>query len=304
MPAILTQPQRFVLPSSGRLVNPACPVNWAHPLNAGRILWWSIVGNPGWRGSNVFHDLVRGAGHNPNDGTFQSIGSGSFPRWMGSLGQPGSIGCLKMTGTSTSVGAYVSCANVSNIISSLSSISIAIWANLPASVSWNQSLVGMRNEIAPSNSDGPGAFYINLLTSGVYETRFRNGSGTAVTVPNYSFNSGWKRLIATYDGTTLSLFVNGSLAVSAAASLGTFGQNGVPFSIGRTGGISSNNLQGMPSVSATDAALWSRALSAQDVALDYQLSRQGYPNVLNYLGTTEYSFPTESNAGNFFLCMG
>ncbi len=69
-------------------VDPACPINWSHPLNTGLIGEWAIVPNSGWRGSLLLRDLVRG-GHYPHDGTLTN-----GPVWQGSRGRPGSYGSL------------------------------------------------------------------------------------------------------------------------------------------------------------------------------------------------------------------
>lgn len=64
------------------LVDPACPLDWSHPLNRGLVSRWKVVPNSGWRGGLTFRDLVRG-GKKPNDGTL----SGTVWRGGGIYGQ-------------------------------------------------------------------------------------------------------------------------------------------------------------------------------------------------------------------------
>jgi hypothetical protein len=88
------------------IVNPACPVNWAHPLNRGLRCWLRAIPNSGWRGALKWHDLVRG-GRRANDGTLTA-----GPAWTGPRGRPGGHGAILFDGTDDLVslanGAFIS----------------------------------------------------------------------------------------------------------------------------------------------------------------------------------------------------
>lgn len=93
----------------GSFVDPACPVDWDHPLNRGLVGFWKIVPNSGWR----IRNLVRPA----NGGTI--VGG----TWKGPSGQKTAWGSLQFTGT----GHHVDVGNVDNTIGTASkSLTVAI----------------------------------------------------------------------------------------------------------------------------------------------------------------------------------
>jgi hypothetical protein len=94
-------------------------------------------------------------------------------------------------------------------------------------------------------TDGPGAFFINLLSTGQFQGRFRNNSGTAADL-NAAFSTNqWIFVGLTYDGATLTLYTNGVAAASGPAS-GTFGTGNLPFYLGGTGYEPTYNLPNFP----------------------------------------------------------
>lgn len=87
MPSLLTH--------DGALIDPACPVDWSHPLNQDLILDLTVIPNSGWRGGKLLRDLVRGAGHFPHDATFVAS-----PAWVGG-NRPGGCGAMKFLSASS-----------------------------------------------------------------------------------------------------------------------------------------------------------------------------------------------------------
>lgn len=57
----------------GAFVDPACPLDWSHPLNVGLVAEWAVLPNSGWQGGATVHDLsLRRSRHD------LTVGGGSF----------------------------------------------------------------------------------------------------------------------------------------------------------------------------------------------------------------------------------
>jgi hypothetical protein len=119
---------------------------------------------------------------------------------------------------------------------------------------------GFRND---ANAD----FYILQLSGSNIEARLRNSSGTVYTITyngNLNLNT-WNHFVLSYNGSTLTLYHDGSSASSIPAT-GTISSMNEAFNIGLTP-FSGNNFyfQGR----MDDLGLWSRALSSSEVSTLY-----------------------------------
>ncbi len=117
---------------------------------------------------------------------------------------------------------------------------------------------GFRSE---SNFD----FYILQLTATQVECRYRNNSGVVYDILfNGLLMNAWNHFVFTFNGTQTEVFHNG-VSVGTTPVSGTITNGNVPFEVGKT--------QFGPPFWTTgkfdDAALWSRALTASEVASLY-----------------------------------
>ena len=85
----------------------------------------------------------------------------------------------------------------------------------------------------------------------------------------------WHRLLGTAAGATRSLYVDGVLAGASAFGNGT---GTAPLWIGNNSTLASSMTGAVD-----DIRVWSRALTAEEARADYDLSRRGYPGMLNCL---------------------
>lgn len=196
-------------------VNP--PANQPNNFTNGLVAWYPLAGE------------ISDYSGNGNDG----MGIGTLTYTSGPLSVADTA--LGFDGVDN----YVYANNVSELITNSTAISITGWIH-PNDANADYGCFGFR---APA--DGPGAFYINTLSTGNYEARFRNSSGGAVTI-NAPFTTGkWTFVALTYDGSTLTIYTNGVAAASAPAS-GYFGVGNLPFYIGGTGYTPTGSLPDFP----------------------------------------------------------
>jgi Concanavalin A-like lectin/glucanases superfamily/Fibronectin type III domain len=196
----------------------------------GLVAWYPLNGN------------LNDASTNGNNAT----GAGAIAYVPGPLNAANTA--LAFDGADT----YVYDNNLSSTIANSPGISMTGWIH-PNNTNAVYGCYGFR---APS--DGPGAFYIDLITPYDYEARFRNSSGTAVTLNAPYAPGSWIFAGLTYDGSTLTLYTNGVAAASAPAS-GNFGVSNLPFYLGGTGyfGPTAN----LPNFPMSGVRLYNSALS-------------------------------------------
>lgn len=130
------------------------------------------------------------------------------------------------------------------------------------------------------NGDDPGDQFTFLYgLAGTGKPQFFTTNGSAASTVGTAAGSGamvvgqWHHLVATHDGTTGSCYLDGVLQGTATGTL-----NASPTTALRFG----NNIYGDGAYtgSMSDVAIWSRCLSAADVARLYAESRLGYPSML------------------------
>jgi Concanavalin A-like lectin/glucanases superfamily len=142
----------------------------------------------------------------------------------------------------------------------LATMACETWVNLYGITPANSPAVLLGTDSSPS-ADSKG-FLLSLTESAGdwYPVISAYGSAAATVTSSVPVAaSGWSYVIATYDGTTLRLYLNGALTGSAALS-GTIPAGSVPLSAGTCN--SAGWLDGV----LGQAALYSTALSAADIA--------------------------------------
>jgi hypothetical protein len=269
------------------ILDPRCPVNWKHPLNRGRVGWWMVPPNPGWRGGLTFRDLVRG-GRKPNDGTLVN-----GPVWRGTK-RPGGWGALEFTGTS---GQDVSTAN--DFLVGMTAYSWACWVRADGAPDATERAVW-----TVDGNDTTLAFYWGHPSSAFrFAALQRDSAGNYFTV---AYGSGtadrWYHVAGTWDGTNLRLYVDG-LAVSSPTAVTSLRSLTTAKSLQMGNAATNVPFDGQ----IDDLSIWrDRALTASAIQALHQQSRQGYPDLLNWLPARTWSFPsqpvtTSTGAGSIVL---
>lgn len=235
-------------------------VNRRHPLNRGRVAWWLCL--PHLSGTQTWYDLM-----GSNHGKLTNMANASNG-WQPTF-RPGGRGQVLFDGSA----GYVSIpSSVIGKLSLAAGATVAVWACPTRSLTEYDALFdatsGGQTGRQCSAFLGGSASQIYCAFAGT------PGGGVSLSIP-LSLGT-WYRFAFAVTPTVTSVFVNGVLA-------GQIAQSGESFSaalvwIGgnpSTGGHAFGGLQ-------DDFCVWSRALSAQEVLADYNLSRRGYPGVLNF----------------------
>jgi hypothetical protein len=242
------------------------PVDTDHPLNHKRLAWWLTL--PELAGGQSWYDIM---GLYP--GTLQ--GMGATAGWRTTT-RPGAWGSVLFDGTSGHDVLITS--SFTTLALTGGPLSIAAWVNTSSN---NVTLV--------SHMPNGGSFSGWEMTCGQGVTLghcgFWNGSGWVQGGTVFS-DGNWHRVIVTNNGTTTSFYLDGKPDGSSAhagpnaPSAGLF--------LGSRAGGSSAPLSG----SLDDVSIWGRVLSPLEARQDYDLSRQGYPGVLNRMSAAFYSIPS------------
>jgi hypothetical protein len=150
----------------------------------------------------------------------------------------------------------------SSMIAGSSNISLTMWVNpmnpAPTFPDFD-GFAGIRN-----NTDAD--FYILHLNSTSVEARFRNSSGTNfdIVATGVTLNT-WQHFALTYDGTTLTLYVNGVIAGSVAAS-GTIANTSESLYLGNLVFQGTNFLL---NGKLDEVSLWSKTLTQAEIDCIY-----------------------------------
>lgn len=240
----------------GDPINLANPVNWSHPLNRGRVGWW--IGLPPRDGGLGYYDLC-GLNHGTLNGGLA---------W-GGTSRPGGYSELRGDGTAK----YVDCGNGPAIgVTSNMSFACSVKLNATGTFVFAGKDASSGGRAWDLDTTGSGArFYVNGGSNGI-----ANG-GTSLLANT------WYRLVGTYRNNggvngTLTVYINGIGDGGA-----TTGDTSVPTATAalRLGSRSYSGFEQYVNGSYDDFTLWNRELTAAEVAADYELSRTGYPGVLN-----------------------
>ncbi len=242
-----------------------------HPLNEGRVAWWLTLpvrfGGPAW------WDLVRGS-----QGTLTGFAAG---HGWNTASNPGATGSISFSGSE-----YVSTTKSSP--AGTNNITVACWVN-PAVLTrgdlvtaWNNgATVGDQFDLLYGLSSGKPQFYISSglanISSGASSVAMSTGT--------------WYRVVGIFRNGTLGVYLNGINTAFSTPAI-TLG-SGAKIRLG-------NNINGDGPFSGylNDCAVWNRGLSDVEIALDYKLSRQGYPGVLRRRQRVAYSTPPSPPASS------
>lgn len=232
------------------------PVNRVHPLNRGRIGWWLPL--PHRYGGPCLYDLVSGF-----PASLEGFTSGNG--WT-TFAPPGQIGSLSYAGSQ-----YVQAFHSSYL--NAATMTVAAWINCASASAGTLRMIATRDAASTGNRE----FQFRLNGNQVEFIAFIGGSAHTVTGVGSVGDNNWHWVAATFDGAYLKTWIDGALDNSLAQSgsidtgaidlyLGTYSVS--PPSYAMTGHIA-------------EASLWSRPLSAADMASYYRLCLQGYPGILH-----------------------
>jgi len=251
-------------------INMVSPVNWAHPLNRGLVGWWLVM--PGISSGSRFTDLT-----NPgNSGNHGALFGMSNTNWLGSS-RSGSYGELDFDGNDQ----WVVIGNPPSLRLESSPFTINVWALDTA----GGRAIFTRGVSRGSNVDRS----VDLFDNGTIVLFLGSKDSSVIfdvraTRPTLNEPH---MLTGTWDGTTntdgAKLYFDGVLVDSDTSSgatlnadmdwnLGGFRDDGAFEWLGR----------------GDDWSIRNRAWSASEVAQYYNLSRQGYPGLLNRIRTPRF----------------
>lgn len=248
-----------------RRVDARDPVNRPHPLNRGRAAWWLAL--PHNSGGATWYDLM---GLNP--GVFTSMGNTSNG-WRNAPARPGSLGPGVLTdGTAGAV----NCGAPAGL-NSAAQAAYAGWVYKPS----NSTTAGLGGSSGVSG--GNNRFSFNWFTDG---TGYFAAESSALAYGTCTIPVGWNRVFCCFDGAgagnagRLQVFLGGvPQALTFSGTIGTAIGTVSPFTIGR-------DSSDRPAAGQyDDVALWlglSGASAPAFAAMDYDQSRRGYPDALNY----------------------
>lgn len=160
------------------------PINTKHPLNEGLVSRWKYLPNLSGGGDKLY-DIVYGW-KKPNHGTLTN-----GPTWGGSLGLPGSYGCLNFNGTNQR-------GSVSNFVVGANNITIGCWAWSTTFTYAGKMLVNSQ----PTNS----SYSLRLESSKV---RFNGGNSSSVVEFSPPSGNQWHHICGTLDGTSAAIYLDG-----------------------------------------------------------------------------------------------
>lgn len=242
------------------------PIYRGHPLNHGRVSWWLTL--PGLEGGKSWHDLL---GLIPGALT-------NGPSWGGTT-RPGGWGQLNFDGSNDVVYAAGLTTSAPAALILPNTVSIAAWVRTAATPANFATIAGLEYSSPRGNPFASYKLHSNFNSS---QPAFVLGIGGTQTALNAGAGFGglvtgrWYRLVGTYDGATQRLYIDGVQVASQSASGSLAHTSTGPFMIGANA-VAAEATNG----AIDDVTVWGRALSAAEVRADYDLSRAGYPGVLN-----------------------
>lgn len=239
----------------GKNINYGQPVNWAHPLNRGLLAWWLVL--PQWRGGKRFRDLC-----NRYHGTLTDMDPSTD--WVSSRGRPGGFGALQTDNSMQFV-------DVGDVDVLEFTDEIFTWS------AWFNQVAGDDGYLMSKNEGSSGwGWYFNNGSITVY----LNGSAD-LTVSSVYTTAVWNHAIATCDGTTITMYINGKSVGSGPRDFDLQTNTGA-LHIGAA-------LLALPFNGLIDGVrLSNRHYTASYAASLYLEELQGYPNLLNRFSMPYY----------------
>jgi hypothetical protein len=249
-----------VIETRGLTLDATCPVEWAHPLNTGRVGWWHGWPLSGWAGGVTVRDACGLSAKKTYHATHASGGT-----WGPGRGPPGR-------------GMYFGGSSANATFAALGT---------PTTYSW---ALWVKGDTAPSGAASPTERFPLYLDPGndaaafawdhnnssfqqAFYARQSGGAYKACKIATALSANVWYFVAGTFDGSNLRVYLNGAPSATTACS----GTN----AWGSTAGKFS--LQSWPG-SLADASFWrNRVLSSGDAARLYTESRRGHPETLRWL---------------------
>jgi hypothetical protein len=240
--------------SARRILHPAS-YNPDHPLNQKRVGWW--LGWAPMSGGKRWYDICRGQVGTVNG----NLAWEYTPRGDAGPKLSGSTTDYTSLGTPPALEVY-------------SPVTIAVWAK-PTTVS------GLGFMVAKDTHTGNRCYALGRTGANWYLER--NGAAAITTTGSGAVVGQWSRVYLTHDGTTWTIraYTPGVAGVitGTATSGSSFTNSASPWEIGRRNYASAES----PFTGTlTDVGMWSRCLSASELAADYAESIAGYPTMLRW----------------------
>jgi hypothetical protein len=160
---------------------------------------------------------------------------------------------------------YVDCGNI--LFNNISTVTISIWVNIQT-FRTNNSIISKGSQAEGSNSTF--AVWIVPTTTSI-RNRFYNNVGDSgfVTTPNNLSVNTWYSLTWTYDGATITGYLNG-VSFGVASLTGVLKTNTNPLRIGRD--LYGNNTPMTSSI----VEIYNRALSSQEILQNYNAQKSRF----------------------------
>ena len=258
-----------ILSRRARQINTFDPVRRSHPLNQGCVAWWLTL--PHSQGGGTWYDLMGSypaslvAMNNANNG------------WR-STTRPGGFGEVLFDGSA----GYAQCRS-SAILTGKSNWAIAAWvkstaATTPGRPIYCETAATGHDTLKMASFLGGGHLSFSII--------YANDANNVIQLyGNNPYDDGnWHRGVVVFSGTLFSVFFDGRLDVTMSWSNANTFTNTVESRIGSDAAVPADRFGG----SIDSVKLWtgnSLALSspAAFAAFDYDQSRRGDPDTLNYL---------------------
>ena len=221
---------------------------------------------------------------NSND----SVGSNNGTDTAISYATAGIIGnCATFNGTTS----QIAIADTTSL--KPANISISLWFK-STSADVSQMLVSKYSSATPKN------YYLQIYSGTVY---FGLGNGTSfVTIASSAStynDSNWHHLVATFDGTNLNLYINGISVATPVAMSGSLTYEATSVYFGANNGV------GFLTGSLDELAIFSRALSASEIAAIYKMGLNTWTTIITGLTDgVEGTFSNYSSLSGAFTYYG
>lgn len=245
-------------------INWLCPVNWQHQLNLGLKAWWLVV--PGLTGGPTWIDLTDPS--NGHHGTLTNMDTAKAWKGASSPGGWGAIDNAQSDGEEIDIGGLE--------VPSGTDITFALWINVS---SWNGTNPGLWR-----NRDISVGTSFNIFQGSTGRPWIRwNGTDGLKPLSGYSVSLNvWIRIVYTMkSGGRKRFYADGRLRHSADSDTATtpaMNGAGAIYNIGWQTDLT-ERVAGL----YDDVRFVFREWSEQDVMQDYNDSRAGYPNTLNWI---------------------
>ncbi len=250
-------PRDLILPQFH--LDQADPVNWSHPLNAGRLAWYLCLRH--LSAGVSWYNLVSSA-----NGTLTSMAAGTG--WADTV-RPGGFAAIHFSGSA----GYIPLGSDPSY-NVPGDLTVAAWVRTSSIANAGAYILQAYDTSTPFHG-------FALAANGAVSNgnKFSWWNGASWTDSTTVINDGkWHRLLIATTGTTVKFYLDGVLDKSATPASPSLSFSGTR-TIGAINGGGSARWNG----DIDDVTLWSRFFTPADVWADYTLSYQGYPGVINRL---------------------